>query len=161
MRGPPGVGKSHLLCGLGIWSIQLGFSTRYFRFDELLLALRADCDEQIPAAAFIGHLQQVLHIDRQIARLIGLEDPVRMPSSLPACEERSASSPPVPKLAQDRFCHEKRGPARVYVIIRDGALACKTGCRLTAAKELAPNLDTKHLQEAQRKAITQEEQERL
>ncbi|WP_277021108.1 hypothetical protein, partial [Paracoccus hibiscisoli] len=30
-----------------------------------------------------------------------------------------ASSPPVPKLAQDRSCHEERGPARVYVIIRD------------------------------------------
>ena len=33
--------KSHLLCGLGIRAIQLGFSVQYFRFDELLTALRA------------------------------------------------------------------------------------------------------------------------
>lgn len=38
----PGVGKSHLLCGLGIRAIQLGFSVQYFRFDELLTTLRAD-----------------------------------------------------------------------------------------------------------------------
>lgn len=42
MQGPLGVGKSHLLCGLGIRVIQLGFSVQYFRFDELLTALRAD-----------------------------------------------------------------------------------------------------------------------
>jgi DNA replication protein DnaC len=42
MQGPPGVGKSHLLCGLGIRAIQLGFSVQYFRFDELLTALRVD-----------------------------------------------------------------------------------------------------------------------
>ncbi|MGY6697954.1 MAG: IS21-like element helper ATPase IstB [Roseinatronobacter sp.] len=42
MQGPPGVGKSHLLCGLGIRAIQIGFSVQYFRFDELLTALRAD-----------------------------------------------------------------------------------------------------------------------
>ena len=40
--GPTGVGKSHLLSGLGIRAIQLGFSVQYFRFDELLTALRAD-----------------------------------------------------------------------------------------------------------------------
>lgn len=42
MQGPPGVGKSHLLCGLGVRAIQIGFSVQYFRFDELLTALRAD-----------------------------------------------------------------------------------------------------------------------
>ena len=42
MQGPPGVGKSHLLCGLGIRAIRPGFSVQYFRFDELLTALRAD-----------------------------------------------------------------------------------------------------------------------
>jgi DNA replication protein DnaC len=41
MQGPPGVGKSHLLVGLGVRAIQLGFSVQYFRFDELLTALRA------------------------------------------------------------------------------------------------------------------------
>lgn len=48
MQGPPGVGKSHLLCGRGIRAIQLGFSTQYFRFDELLTALRADA--HLPSA---------------------------------------------------------------------------------------------------------------
>jgi DNA replication protein DnaC len=42
MRGPPGVGTSHLLCGLGIRAIPLGFPTRYVRFDEPLTALRVD-----------------------------------------------------------------------------------------------------------------------
>ena len=42
MQGPPCVGKSHLLVGLGVRAIQLGFSVQYFRFDELLTALRAD-----------------------------------------------------------------------------------------------------------------------
>jgi hypothetical protein len=41
------------------------------------------------------------------------------PSS-PACKERSACSPPVPKLAHDRSCIEERRPTRVYVVIRDG-----------------------------------------
>lgn len=42
MQGPPGVGKSHLLVGLGVRAIQLGFSVQYFRFDELLTALKVD-----------------------------------------------------------------------------------------------------------------------
>jgi len=42
MQGPRGLGKSHLLCGLGIRAIQIGVSVPYFRFDELLTALRAD-----------------------------------------------------------------------------------------------------------------------
>ena len=52
MQGPPGVGKSHLLCGLGIRAIQLGFSVQYFRFDELLIALRADA--HLPLARLKG-----------------------------------------------------------------------------------------------------------
>jgi DNA replication protein DnaC len=42
MQGPPGVGTSRLLCGLGIRAIPLGFPTRYVRFDEPLTALRVD-----------------------------------------------------------------------------------------------------------------------
>jgi DNA replication protein DnaC len=42
LQGPPGVGKSHLLVGLGVRAIQLGFSVHYFRFDELLTALKTD-----------------------------------------------------------------------------------------------------------------------
>jgi DNA replication protein DnaC len=42
LQGPPGVGKSHLLVGLGIRAIQLGFSVQYYRFDELLTALKTD-----------------------------------------------------------------------------------------------------------------------
>ena len=44
LQGPPGVGKSHLLVGLGIRAIQLGFSVQYYRFDELLTAIKADGD---------------------------------------------------------------------------------------------------------------------
>jgi DNA replication protein DnaC len=44
LQGPPGVGKSHLCVGLGVTAVQLGFSVQYFRFDELMTALRADAD---------------------------------------------------------------------------------------------------------------------
>ena len=39
---------------------------------------------------------------------------------LPACEEKSASRIPIPNLAQNRSCHEKRRSTGIYVIIRDG-----------------------------------------
>jgi len=42
IQGPPGVGKTHLLVGLGIRAVEQGFSAQYFRFDELMTALRAD-----------------------------------------------------------------------------------------------------------------------
>ena len=42
LQGPPGVGKSHVLIGLGVRAIQQGFSAQYFRFDELLTALKTD-----------------------------------------------------------------------------------------------------------------------
>jgi DNA replication protein DnaC len=42
MQGPPGVGKSHLPCSLGIRAIERGFSVQDFRFDAWLTALRAD-----------------------------------------------------------------------------------------------------------------------
>lgn len=42
MQGPPGVGKTHLCVGLGVKAVQLGFSVIYYRFDELMAALRAD-----------------------------------------------------------------------------------------------------------------------
>ena len=44
LQGPPGVGKSHLCIALGIKAIQIGFSVQYFRFDELMTALKADGD---------------------------------------------------------------------------------------------------------------------
>ena len=42
IQGPPGVGKTHLCVGLGIRAVEQGFSVQYFRFDELMTALRAD-----------------------------------------------------------------------------------------------------------------------
>jgi hypothetical protein len=58
LQGPPGVGKSQvsiagrircdLLVVLGIRALELGFSARYFRFDELIAALRADA--HLPAS---------------------------------------------------------------------------------------------------------------
>lgn len=40
--GPPGVGKSHLACGLGVKAIKNGFSVTHFVLDDLLHALKAD-----------------------------------------------------------------------------------------------------------------------
>jgi DNA replication protein DnaC len=42
MQGPPGVGKTHLSVALGTRAIELGFSVLYYRFDELMTALKAD-----------------------------------------------------------------------------------------------------------------------
>jgi DNA replication protein DnaC len=42
MQGPPGVGKTHLSVGLGTRAVELGFSVLYYRFDELMNALKAD-----------------------------------------------------------------------------------------------------------------------
>ena len=42
LQGAPGVGKSHLCIGLGVKAVQLGFSVQYFRFDELMTALKGD-----------------------------------------------------------------------------------------------------------------------
>ncbi len=42
MQGPPGVGKTHLSVALGTRAVQLGFSVIYYRFNELMVALKAD-----------------------------------------------------------------------------------------------------------------------
>jgi DNA replication protein DnaC len=42
IQGPPGVGKTHLCVGLGIRAVEQGFSVQYFRFDELMTALKSD-----------------------------------------------------------------------------------------------------------------------
>ena len=44
IQGPPGVGKTHLAIGLGVKAVEHGFSVQFYRFDELILALRADAD---------------------------------------------------------------------------------------------------------------------
>ena len=42
LMGPPGTGKSHLCAALGLKAVQLGFSAQYYRFDELMMALKVD-----------------------------------------------------------------------------------------------------------------------
>jgi DNA replication protein DnaC len=44
LQGPPGVGKTHLCVALGIKAVELGFSVQYFRFDELMTAMKVDAD---------------------------------------------------------------------------------------------------------------------
>src|SRR6056297_3299623 len=56
-------------------------------------------------------------------------------SSSPACAEKSAYLPPIPNLAQDRSCHEKRRAARVYVIVREG-----TSTQTRPEREVFPTL---------------------
>jgi DNA replication protein DnaC len=42
IQGPPGVGKTHLAVGLGVKAVEQGFSAQFYRFDELLIALKGD-----------------------------------------------------------------------------------------------------------------------
>ncbi|MFL5187266.1 MAG: ATP-binding protein, partial [Microvirga sp.] len=42
MQGPPGVGKTHLSVALGTRAVEMGFSVLYYRFDELMTALKVD-----------------------------------------------------------------------------------------------------------------------
>src|ERR1700712_3137767 len=42
LQGPPGVGKTHLSIALGTRAVELGFSVQYYRFNELMAALKAD-----------------------------------------------------------------------------------------------------------------------
>jgi DNA replication protein DnaC len=42
LQGPPGVGKTHICVALGIRAVEQGFSVQYFRFDELMTALKSD-----------------------------------------------------------------------------------------------------------------------
>ena len=40
--GSPGVGKTHLSVALGTRAVEMGFSVLYYRFDELMTALKVD-----------------------------------------------------------------------------------------------------------------------
>jgi DNA replication protein DnaC len=42
VQGPPGVGKTHLVVGLGVRAIEQGFSVSFYRLDELLHEMRKD-----------------------------------------------------------------------------------------------------------------------
>ena len=44
LQGPPGVGKTHLVCALGVRAIECGFSASFYRIDELLFQLKKDVD---------------------------------------------------------------------------------------------------------------------
>lgn len=42
VQGPPGVGKTHLVVGLGVQAIEQGFSVAFYRLEELLHEMRKD-----------------------------------------------------------------------------------------------------------------------
>ena len=44
LSGPPGVGKTHLAIGLGVRSVEQGFSVAYYRLDDLLHAMKRDAE---------------------------------------------------------------------------------------------------------------------
>jgi DNA replication protein DnaC len=44
VQGPPGVGKTHLVVGLGVRAIEQGFSCAFYRLEDLLHQMRKDAD---------------------------------------------------------------------------------------------------------------------
>jgi DNA replication protein DnaC len=44
VQGPPGVGKTHLVVGLGVRAIEQGFSVAFYRLEDLLHEMRKDAD---------------------------------------------------------------------------------------------------------------------
>ena len=44
LQGPPGVGKTHLVVGLGLSAIETGFSVSFYRLDELMQQLKRDSE---------------------------------------------------------------------------------------------------------------------
>jgi DNA replication protein DnaC len=42
VQGPPGVGKTHLVVGLGVRAIEQGFSVAFYRLEDLLFEMRKD-----------------------------------------------------------------------------------------------------------------------
>lgn len=44
VQGPPGVGKTHLVCGLAVKAIEHGFSVGFYRLEDLLHEMRRDAD---------------------------------------------------------------------------------------------------------------------
>ena len=42
VQGPPGVGKTHLVVGLGVRAIEQGFSVAFYRLEDLLHEMRKD-----------------------------------------------------------------------------------------------------------------------
>lgn len=42
LQGPPGLGKTHICIALGVRAVDQSFSVQYFRFDELMTALKVD-----------------------------------------------------------------------------------------------------------------------
>lgn len=44
VQGPPGVGKTHLVVGLGLRAIEQGFSVAFYRLEDLLHEMRKDAD---------------------------------------------------------------------------------------------------------------------
>lgn len=44
LQGPPGIGKTHLAVALGVRAVENGFSVAFYRFDDLLHAMKKDAD---------------------------------------------------------------------------------------------------------------------
>ena len=83
LQGPPGVGKTHLCIGLGVKAVQLGFSVQYFRFDELMAALKGRGPAAGAAEAAEAHVNGAAADRRGRLRA---DDPARGQLVLPAGE---------------------------------------------------------------------------
>ena len=58
VQGPPGVGKTHLVVGLGVEAIEQGFRVAFYRLEDLLHEMRKDAAVSPQASAAEEVLQR-------------------------------------------------------------------------------------------------------
>lgn len=78
IQGPPGVGKTHLACALGVKAIDHGFGVVFYRLDELLPMMRRD-SELGPAAL---RRKKYINASLLVVDEVGFEPMTRQDASL-------------------------------------------------------------------------------
>jgi hypothetical protein len=78
IRGPPGVGKTHLAVALGVRAIENGFSVAFHRLEDLLAALKRDADVSPQRLRQRKHMNTALLVIDEV----GFEPMTRQEASL-------------------------------------------------------------------------------